>query len=60
MTEFAVDLGAIQQAHDRIRPLIHRTPVLTSTTLDAIAGRSLLFKCDSPQIPIRFLALSSR
>ena len=28
----------IVQAHERIRPRIHRTPVLTSATLNALAG----------------------
>ena len=49
MTALAVDLQAIEMAHDRIRPLVHRTPVLTSTTLDGAAGRSLWFKCENLQ-----------
>jgi threonine dehydratase len=39
----------IQQAHDRIRPYIHRTPVLTSESINAIAGCSLYFKCENFQ-----------
>lgn len=34
---------------DRIRPYIHRTPVLTSTALNDIAGMSLYFKCENFQ-----------
>lgn len=39
----------IIQAHDRIRPFIHQTPVLTSGGLDEIAGCSLYFKCENLQ-----------
>ena len=36
---------AIQEAHARIAPRIHRTAVLTSVSLDAIAGAQFFFKC---------------
>ncbi len=36
-------------AHDRIRPYIHRTPVLTSSYLDAMTGAHLFFKCENFQ-----------
>ncbi|MCY7356380.1 MAG: threonine/serine dehydratase [Rudanella sp.] len=39
----------IQAAHDRIRPYIHRTPVLTNHTLDALAGCEIYFKCENFQ-----------
>jgi len=45
----ALDLAAIRTAHDRIRPHIHRTPVLTSSRLDAASGASLFFKCENFQ-----------
>lgn len=44
-----LDLVAIRAAHDRIRPHIHRTPVLTSERLDAASGASLFFKCENFQ-----------
>jgi threonine dehydratase len=44
-----LDLDAIRRAHERIRPYIHRTPVLTSERLDASSGRSLFFKCENFQ-----------
>jgi threonine dehydratase len=44
-----LDLAAIRAAHDRIRPHIHRTPVLTSARLDDAAGASLFFKCENFQ-----------
>jgi threonine dehydratase len=40
---------SIQDAHARIAPRIHRTPVLTSASLDAMAGASLFFKCENLQ-----------
>lgn len=45
----SVDLAAIRAADERIRPHIHRTPVLTSSRLDAAAGGSLFFKCENFQ-----------
>ncbi len=36
-------------AHDRIRPHIHRTPVLTSSYLDDLSGAELFFKCENFQ-----------
>jgi threonine dehydratase len=39
----------IVEAHERIRPLIHRTPVLTSTSLNEMVGASLFFKCENLQ-----------
>ena len=44
-----LDLSAIRAAHERIRPHIHRTPVLTSARLDAASGASLFFKCENFQ-----------
>jgi threonine dehydratase len=39
----------ILAAHTRIAPRIHRTPVLTSASLDAITGAKIFFKCDNLQ-----------
>jgi threonine dehydratase len=39
----------ISEAHERIRPFIHHTPVMTSTSLDEIAGCTLYFKCENFQ-----------
>ena len=36
-------------AHERIRPYVHRTPVLTSSYLDGLAGAELFFKCENFQ-----------
>src|SRR5947209_17953495 len=43
------DLEAIQAAHRRIASHIYRTPVLTSASLNAIAGARLFFKCENLQ-----------
>lgn len=34
------------EARKRIAPYAHATPVITSSTLDALAGRKLFFKCE--------------
>jgi threonine dehydratase len=47
--EIAVDLAAIRVAHARIQPHVHRTPVLTSRSLDAAAEATLFFKCENLQ-----------
>ena len=39
----------IVDAHDRIREFIHRTPVLTSSAINDIAGANLYFKCENFQ-----------
>jgi len=45
----APDLAAIRDAHRRIAPRIHRTPVLTSSSLNEIAGAEIFFKCENLQ-----------
>jgi len=40
---------AILAAHARIAPRVHRTPVLTSTCLNAMTGAQLFFKCENLQ-----------
>jgi threonine dehydratase len=44
-----LDLSAVRTAHERIRPYIHRTPVLTSSRLNETSGASLFFKCENLQ-----------
>jgi threonine dehydratase len=39
----------IQEAHQRIAPYIHNTPVLTSHLLDEISDCNLFFKCENFQ-----------
>jgi threonine dehydratase len=40
---------SIEEAHDRIKPYIHNTPVLTSQSLNEIAGCEVFFKCENFQ-----------
>src|SRR5688500_13751414 len=44
-----LDLAAIRAAHDRIRPHIHLTPVLTSARLNAASVSNLFFKGENFQ-----------
>ncbi len=44
-----VTLDVIREAHVRIKPKIHRTPVLTSASLDELAGARIYFKCENLQ-----------
>ncbi len=44
-----VDFRAIEEAHERIRGRIHRTPVLRSASLDAMTGAEIYFKCENFQ-----------
>ena len=44
-----LDLNTIRSADKRIRPYIHRTPVLTSSRLNEASGASLFFKCENFQ-----------
>lgn len=39
----------IQSAHERIKPFVHRTPVLTSRQLNIMFGCELFFKCENFQ-----------
>lgn len=44
-----VDIEDIRRAAARIRPYAHRTPILTSATMDTLAGATLFFKCENLQ-----------
>jgi threonine dehydratase len=49
MDELGVTLDNIRQAADRIRPYVHRTPVLTCASLDNMAGAWIFMKCENFQ-----------
>jgi threonine dehydratase len=40
---------SILEAHKRIKPYVHRTPVMTSQSIDEIAGCKIFFKCENLQ-----------
>ena len=42
-------LQTIRDAHARIKPHIHRTPVLSSTILNELLGAEIYFKCENFQ-----------
>ncbi len=44
-----VTLADVEAARRRIAPFVHRTPVLTSSSLDARVGSRLFFKCETFQ-----------
>jgi len=44
-----IGLEAIRAAQVRLAPHIHRTPVMTSRALNALAGARLFFKCENLQ-----------
>ena len=44
-----VNLKDIVDAHNRISPFIHRTPVLTNKSLNELSGAELYFKCENFQ-----------
>ena len=39
----------VARAHERLRGKAHRTPVLTSSTIDALTGAKVHFKCENLQ-----------
>ncbi len=43
------DFESVLEARERISPIVHRTPVLTSRALDRLTGASLYFKCENFQ-----------
>ena len=45
----AIDINDIRRAAARIKPYAHRTPVITSATMDSVTGASLFFKCENLQ-----------
>ncbi len=45
----SIEWKTIEEAHERIRPRIHRTPVMTSESLNEMSGAELFFKCENLQ-----------
>src|SRR5690242_15254945 len=46
---YAPTLEDVREAQMRIRSYVHRTPVLSSRTLDLLAGAQVVFKCENLQ-----------
>jgi len=49
MTDILPTYADMLAAHERIKPYIHRTPVLTSSFLNEKTGAELFFKCENFQ-----------
>ncbi len=43
------DLRSVLEAHERIKPYIHHTPVFTSSAIDDLCGGRIFFKCENFQ-----------
>lgn len=49
MTAMPISFDDVAAAHDRLRGVAHHTPVLTSSTANALSGAQLYFKCENFQ-----------
>ncbi len=49
MNHLAISFDDVARAHERISGVAHRTPVLTSTYANSLAGAELFFKCENFQ-----------
>jgi threonine dehydratase len=49
MSQLALCFDDIVRAHERIAKVAHRTPVMTSSTADALTGAQIFFKCENFQ-----------
>jgi threonine dehydratase len=45
----SVDLRLVREAHERIAPHVHRTPVLTCSAIDRLTSAKVYFKCENLQ-----------
>jgi threonine dehydratase len=49
MDSSAIDFARVKRAAAALTGVVHRTPVMTCSAIDAIAGRRLYFKCENFQ-----------
>jgi len=49
MKKIIMDKSDLIECHNRIKPYIHNTPVLTSTQINNMTGAEIYFKCDNFQ-----------
>ena len=49
MSKEIPDFKDVLAAHERIHKVVHRTPVLTSSSINSILGASFYFKCENLQ-----------
>jgi threonine dehydratase/serine racemase len=43
---YAANLATVREAKERIASFAHRTPIMTSRTMNVLSGRELFFKCE--------------
>ncbi|MGA9252245.1 MAG: beta-hydroxyaspartate dehydratase BhcB [Roseobacter sp.] len=49
MTGMDLTIDDVKAAHERIKPYIHETPILTSSYFNGLTGAELFFKCENFQ-----------
>ena len=49
MNNFAINFNNVQEAAARLKDVAHRTPVLTSKTVNRLSGYQVYFKCENFQ-----------
>jgi len=49
LTLYAADISAVREAAGRLFGIVHRTPVMTCSAIDHLAGRHVFFKCENLQ-----------
>ena len=49
MKKLIMDKSDLIECHNRIKPYIHNTPVITSTQINNMTGAEIYFKCDNFQ-----------
>lgn len=49
MQPYAIDVGQVVSAAERIKPYVHQTQVMTCETIDRLAGRRVYLKCENLQ-----------
>ena len=52
----SVTIDDVRAAADRIGPFVHRTPVLTSRTIDGLVGATVVMKAENFQVGGAFTA----
>lgn len=49
MTRFAINFSDVQEAAVRLKGVAHKTPILTSKTINRLTGYDVFFKCENFQ-----------
>jgi len=45
----SMTLGTVREAQQRIRGLVHRTPLMTSSSFNSLTSADIFFKCENLQ-----------